>query len=296
MSPHLKVNGRFLDVISRSGLEGKIAAMPSRTLTTRFLCLLAVACCSGCATGPANESFDLSATDARKALREMRESPRPLERPVVVIHGLGPPVGSWFLAHELRRLTGDRRVVTVSYDYLGTLDAARRRVVDAVGRRFPGDEPDSTGEVDVVAISMGGVVARDAAAPPAGAAGKRLKIARLFTISAPHRGAEMAALPAFLGRTQRDLRAGSPFLRGLARREEESPPYEVIPYTRLGDCIVGARNAAPPGVMPLWLPNLLLEEAHLTAFSDPRIVADIARRLRGETPFATLPAAPLPKG
>jgi hypothetical protein len=30
------------------------------------------------------------------------------------------------------------------------------------------------------------------------------------------------------------------------------------------------------------------------AFDDPRILADIARRLRNETPFSTLPAAPLP--
>ena len=31
-----------------------------------------------------------------------------------------------------------------------------------------------------------------------------------------------------------------------------------------------------------------------TGFDDPRIMADIARRLRGEAPFSTLPAAPLP--
>jgi len=250
----------------------------------------------GCATAPQNPSFKLAATDARKELREMRESPRALQRPVVIVHGLGPPVGSWAIEHELRRVTGDDRIVTVSYDYLGSFEHARRQLVDQVERHFPGDDPAETREVDVVAISMGGLVARYAAAPPEGTAGKRLKVARLFTISTPHRGAVMAALPAVLGQTQVDLRQHSPFLQELADREAKAPPYEVVPYARLGDCIVGERNAAPEGMTPLWVPNLLLEGSHLLAFSDPRIVGDIARRLRSEAPFATEPAEPLPKG
>jgi pimeloyl-ACP methyl ester carboxylesterase len=274
--------------------------MPPR-LSTLVSTAIAVGCVAGCATSPTNPSFDLAATDARKVLREMRESPRPLGRPVVVVHGLGPPVGSWWLARELRRLTRDERVVTVSYDYLGPMSASRRSVINAVEKRFPCDDPCFTREVDVVAISMGGVVARDAAAPlPQGAAragGKRLKIARLFTISSPHRGSAMAAaLPVLLGSTQRDLRAGSAYLRELERREAGGPAYEIVPYARLGDRIVGERNAAPAGMTPIWLPNLLLEGAHLSAFSDPRIVADIARRLRGEPPLATEPSEPLPKG
>ena len=79
----------------------------------------------------------------------------------------------------------------------------------------------------------------------------------------------MAALPALLGRTQLDLRRGSPFLRDLARREAALPTYEIVPYARLGDVIVGAANSAPLGITPLWVPNLLLEDGHLTAFADP---------------------------
>jgi pimeloyl-ACP methyl ester carboxylesterase len=250
----------------------------------------------GCATAPQNPSFNVAATDARKALREMRQSPRALERPVVIVHGLGPPVGSWAIERELRRLTGDDRVLTVTYDYLGSFEHARRQLVEQVEKQFPSDDPAATREVDIVAISMGGLVARYAAAPPEEVAGKRLKVARLFTISSPHRGAVMAALPAVLGRTQLDLREHSPFIRELAEREAAAPHYEVVPYARLGDCIVGEQNAAPEGMTPLWVPNLLLEGAHLLAFSDPRIVGDIARRLRGETPFATEPAQPLPRG
>ena len=254
---------------------------------------------AGCGTAPSNSSFDLAATEARKALREMRETPRQLERPVIVLDGLGPPVASWLLADQVRRATGgDRRdVVGVTFVFNLSLDDCRRRVVDAVERHFPSDDPLFTCEVDVVAMSMGGVVARYAAAPEPGARGKRLKIARLFTIASPHAGAELAALPPVLGQLQLDLRERSPFLRALARREAEAEAdYELYPYVRRGDCVVGDANAAPAGVTPLWLPNLPLENAHLAAWSDPRIVADIARRLRGETPFATMPAQPLPRG
>jgi pimeloyl-ACP methyl ester carboxylesterase len=250
----------------------------------------------GCATAPQNPSFNLAATDARKELREMRQSPRALRRPVIIVHGLGPPVGSWAIEHELRRVTGDDRILTAGYDYLGSFEHARRQVVGQVEKRFPNDDPAETREVDVVAVSMGGVVARYAAAPPEGAGGKRLKVARLFTISTPHRGAVLAALPAVLGQTQLDLREHSPFLRELAEREAQAPPYEVVPYARLGDRVVGERNAAPEGMTPLWVPNLPLEGSHLLAFSDPRIVGDIARRLRGDAPFATEPAEPLPRG
>ena len=271
---------------------GPMVPLPARLLSA----VLLGAAATGCATAPANPSFALSATDARKALREMRQAPRPLERPVVVVHGLGPAVASRVVANHIRRLTRDRRVITASYDSLGSFDAARRRVVGAVERAFPDRDPHRTREVDVVAISMGGVVARYAAAPPVDAKGKRLKVARLFTISSPHRGAAMAALPAVLGRTQRDLRRGSIFLRELARREAALPPYELVPYGRLGDAVVGAENTAPAGTTPIWVPNLLLEDAHLTAFADPRILADIARRLRREEPFASGPAEPLPRG
>lgn len=267
-----------------------------RTRERIILVMLVGALVAGCATAPTNPSFDLSATDARKALREMRESPRSLERPLVVLDGIGPPLASWLLADRLKRAVGDDRVVGVTFVFAGSFDECRRRVIEAVERRFPSSDPDYTREVDVVAVSMGGVVARYAAVPPVRCSGKRLNIARLFTISSPHRGADMAALPALLGRLQLDMREDSRFLRRLQRREVQGTKYELVPYARLGDRVVGERNAAPVGHTPLWLPNLPLEAAHLLCYTDPRIIADIARRLRREEPFADPRPEPLRKG
>jgi hypothetical protein len=63
---------------------------------------------------------------------------------------------------------------------------------------------------------------------------------------------------------------------------------------RLGDGIVGARYAAPPNTAPRWVPTPPLGDSHNGASKDPRILADILRRLRGESPITTTPQAPLP--
>jgi hypothetical protein len=265
------------------------------------LIVLAALLAGGCAgRGKTNPSFDVSMPDARRAMREMAHSPRPLERPVVVLDGMGPPLASAHLASALRRTTGDLHVIGVQFAFCFSLEDCRRRVIEAVERQFPSDDPEWTTEVDVIAHSMGGVVGRCAAAPLArgdgkgGAPGKRLKVARLFTISSPHRGSVMAsALPPLLGAVQVELREGSSFLHALGEREEPAR-YELVAYVRLGDVVVGDANASPDGLAPHWLSTPPLQDAHTLAFADPRIIADIARRLRGESPFATDPPAPLP--
>jgi hypothetical protein len=246
-----------------------------------------------------NPSFPVTGPEARAAMKAMEQSPRALDRPVVVLGGFNETcIGPNHIAGEVRRSTGDRRVLPISFAFCESLDDCRRRVIRDVDRAFPGDDPVWTREVDVIAISMGGVVARHAAAapPPGAPPGRRLRVARLFTISSPHRGAALATLPAmpFVGGVQTDLRPGSRFLRALAQREEPGGAYPVYPYVRLGDVLVGAPNAAPYGQDPWWVPTPPLQPAHLLAYCDKRIVADIVRRLRGEEPFAKVPPEPLP--
>ena len=230
----------------------------------------------------------------------MRREPKGIERPLVVLGGyLDPGMGPWWTARRIRALTGDRRILSVGVGACTTFDECRRRVIDEVERAFPSADLRLTTEVDVLAISMGGLVARHAAiAPPheEGAEGsppaKRLKIRRLFSISAPHRGARLARLPCFLP-LHRDMRAGSQFLKELesayAKRD-----YSLVPYVRLGDRLVGSANAAPQGEVPYWVSNPFIQPAHIGAVLDSRVLADIARRLRREEPFAKEPRTPLP--
>jgi hypothetical protein len=152
-------------------------------------------------------------------------------------------------------------------------------------------------EVDVIAFSMGGIIARYAASDGyATAHGRRLRIVRLFTVASPHTGATLADLPTLDARV-RDMREGSPFLLRLNSEESTTAPaqqrYELYTYVRLEDGVVGEQHAAPPGVTPWWVPSGFTL-SHILGGHDKRILADILRRLRNEEPFSTLPASPLP--
>lgn len=249
---------------------------------------------AGCATSPLNPSFSVDARAARAALGEMRSRVKPFPRPVVVVAGyLDPAMGCASVADILRAMTPDpSQVVSVPLFSVSSFESCRRRVIEAVEARFPSDDPARTTDVDMIGISMGGLVARDAAIPRDDAT-PTLSIRRLFTIATPHRGAEMAMLPT-LDQRVADMRPGSEFLRHL--NESFAPAeYETVAYVILGDAVVGEENTVPPGGVVHWLPNQPFQFAHLQVHRDPRILADVARRLRGESPFATDPPAPLPE-
>lgn len=241
----------------------------------------------------ANASFDVTVSDARQAMSEMRDEPKPLERPLVVLGGFcDPGFAPGLLRAQFRRLTGDDRVIGVSFLFCGDFGDCRDRVIRAVDKAFPSDDPNWTSEVDVIGVSMGGLVARYAAAPHEDdPTGRRLRVARLFTIGTPHGGASLAVLPTW-HRLQLDMREDSAFLRRL--QEAETGEVEIIPYVRLGDRIVGAQNAAPHGKTPWWLPAEPLQDSHIMATMDARIIADVARRLRGEPTLTSDPPEPLP--
>ncbi|MDQ3674718.1 MAG: hypothetical protein M3365_10125, partial [Gemmatimonadota bacterium] len=61
------------------------------------LLLPAALAAGGCAdSGPVNASFAVSSADARRAMREMADQPKTLERPVVVLSGFNDPgFASW---------------------------------------------------------------------------------------------------------------------------------------------------------------------------------------------------------
>ncbi|MDY7110120.1 MAG: hypothetical protein SYC29_15925 [Planctomycetota bacterium] len=246
---------------------------------------------AGCAADrPLNPSFPLTVAAARQALWQMQADPKPLQRPVLVLSGIHDPgLVAASLGNRLRRITTeDATIETISFFGTDTFDACRARLLDrAEAMAGSGEGGGLAGEVDVVAVSMGGLVARYAAmARPEDE--RKLRIRRLFTISSPHRGASMASLPT-LDRRIVDMRSGSAFLLALDAALEKAH-YELLCYVRLGDAIVGASNAAPPGRRAWWVqPGASL--AHLWAHEDRRIVADIARRLRGEAPFTRLPPA-----
>jgi hypothetical protein len=269
-----------------------------RRNASRLLVLAAVSLAamgpSGCtADKPLNPSFPLLTTDARRELLEMRANTASPSRPVLIIGGMfDPGVFAGGIARRIRStLSPGSPVATVDLFATGSMDEARDRIIHAVEQAWPSEDPRWTTEVDVIGFSLGGVAARHAAAHAAEGA-RRLRVGRLFTIASPHSGARLAALPSADSRVWA-LRNGSDFLAELADAGLGAP-YEVFAYVRLGDVVVGPENAGVNGEPPLWVAGPPLEPAHLAAYADPRILADIARRLRGETAYSSRPPAPIP--
>lgn len=268
----------------------------ARTLSSAVCGAIAVGVMlAGCtSTEPVNPSFPISLDDARAEVREMQASPKRAVRPVVVIGGYADVgVGADFVAQELRDVLGEETtIIAVASGLVGSFDDARDNVLRRVDERLPPRDPVWTEEVDVVGISMGGLVAEYAAMPREGGEGdRRLKIARLFTICSPLRGARAASVPTLESRVV-DMRPGSAF---LTRVNAAPRTFEVYPYCRLDDRIVGEENAAPEGRNPWWVATPPMRMAHLGSVCDRRIIADISRRLRGEDGYTVGVAAALPE-
>ncbi|HEY8747316.1 MAG TPA: hypothetical protein VIM11_05035 [Tepidisphaeraceae bacterium] len=245
---------------------------------------------TGCTSQSVNPSFSTQISVARNDLGRMESQPRHLHRPLVVVGGfLDPGFASGWLRHEFSSLTNDERIISVALGDCVTLDDCGDKIVEATERAFHSDSKSQTREVDVIGYSLGGLASRYAASPVANR--KRLTIARLFAISAPLQGALLAKDLPPLHPIQADLRPGSDVLATL---DAKSPAYAIYPYVCLGDHVVGESNAGLRGQVAWWVPHAPLADPHDGAFYDPRIVADIARRLRDEPPLATDPPAGLP--
>lgn len=214
------------------------------------------------------------------------------QRPVLVLAGWHAwRVSVSGLARLLHRLTGGPadQFHAIAYPFGTDLHGMARRVVQDVEKVWPTDEPHRTREIDVVAISMGGLVARVAAQLPLENGQKRLRVARLFTLATPHRGAKLASTIA-VDAAAKNMKPGSEFLNRL-NAGLPTAKYELVCYARLRDSWVGATNAAPPGRQPYWLSGARIG-SHVMISTDPRIQADIARRLRGEAPLALATSMP----
>lgn len=244
-----------------------------------------------------NPSFVTSETEAQADERRMRADLKPLERPVLIVGGYRSPdhfVES--MAIVLRRMTsGDRDdFVRQATWFSSDIETIAAELVDLVHAAYPSPNETETVEIDVVALSMGGLASRYAAdrlqAERPGS--RRLKINRLITLATPHRGAILAdSSPLFEDRAVSDMVRRSLFITKLD--EAYKGDYEIIPYVRLKDGVVGAINAAPPGRTAMWVSAPHFGGSHIGITEDLRIVTDVARRLRGEEPKAN-EGEPLP--
>jgi pimeloyl-ACP methyl ester carboxylesterase len=239
-----------------------------------------------------NPAFPVDAASLAAAHERLRSRTGPLERPLVVIGGWRSPRFSARAAERvLRRLTGAPAEQFLAISHAAHSDPARicDTVARAISSRFPDALADAARGIDVVGISMGGLVARRLASPTWCGTGNHppLNIRRLFTLSTPHQGALLARWirP---DRAASCMRPGSAYLAAL---DQELPraAYELHCYAHLHDWWVGTSNTSPQGRelnwvdTGSWLDTLL---SHFTINRDERVLTDVALRLRGLEPLA----------
>lgn len=241
---------------------------------------------SGCILNP-RFHVDEAALDADFA--RMRASPRALERPVVILGGWhSPGLANWGVGSLLWPYTSGQREDFLSITYpwrlrLRSAAAAARRIIEHHGLVHR--------DIDLIGISMGGLIARGLAADAFGLG--TLRVQRIFTVASPHRGAAIARW-VFLDSAAWDMRPGSAFLRRLDAVERA---HELHCYGALRDWWISCPNTAPPGLHPHWVDTprgLGRLCTHFAINREPRIMLDIARRLRGEPPISG-EAAPPPR-
>lgn len=267
----------------------------------RFVATLALLIFSfvltGCWGGPDNPSFAVAPSEAKQYIAKMSEQPVELERPVVILSGwIDPGFGPYRIRKALDKTTTGQPIVSVTYAMSFGYDTCRRRTIAAINEALGPPINGFTPEVDVICLSMGGLVARYAAAPIRNASTPedevRLNIVNFYSIGSPHRGARLAQIPTFEPMIA-PMRPGSDFLQYL---DEHEPSFsgEAVSYVLLHDGVVGADRADLEGSEFYWLPTPFTLEPHNEAMNDPRIVGDILRRLRGELPLASGAPVPLP--
>lgn len=195
------------------------------------------------------------------------------QRTLVFVHGLAANRSGFLPLQAYLRLHGHRRQICVDYRSSGTLERLalhlKREIDAAVGG----------GRIDIVAHSMGGLLARFYVQALGGAR----RVDRLITLGTPHHGTHAATfLPSTL---VRQLMPDGPFIGYLNSLE---PPEQVEMTSVIAGRDVLIQPAESAGC-PFGDVVRFDELGHLELLFRPQVFVEIAQRL-GRRAIATLEA------
>ncbi len=198
---------------------------------------------------------------------------RPDQRTVVMVHGLAANRSGFFPLQAYLRACGHRRIYAINYRSAGSLEALALRLKREIDARIRG------GRIDLVAHSMGGLVARFYLQQLGGAR----RVDRLVTLGTPHRGTHAANfVPSAL---VRQLLPEGPFIRHL----NELPPPEGVTVTSLvagRDLLIQPVDAAQ---CPFGECLRFEDLGHLELLFRPQVLEQIGRILESEPALGSRP-------
>jgi pimeloyl-ACP methyl ester carboxylesterase len=205
------------------------------------------------------------------ALRRPRVHPIALDgrRPVIFVHGYAQHAANFVcLARRLRR-DGWPHLYSVNHlSAVSTIERNASRLDGWIDRVL--DESGAT-EIDLVAHSMGGLVARACIAARAGRG-----VARLITLGTPHQGTEAFR---WLARDPAEMRAGSPLLHRLAARDDVPSLVDCTSiYSAHDALVVPPGNAYYPGAFNIEVQAL----GHMSLLFSRRVYELVRENLVAE--------------
>lgn len=197
-----------------------------------------------------------------------RPRPRPErrreQRTLVFVHGLGANRSGFLPLQAYLRLHGHRRQLAFNYRSAGSLERLAVQLKRAIEAGVGG------GRIDLVAHSMGGLVARAYLQLLGGAR----RVDRLVTLGTPHLGTHAANfIPSAL---VRQLLPGSPFLAYL-NAQPAPAGVEVTSIVAGRDLLIQPVDAAR---CPFGESLRFDDFGHLELLFRPEVFAQIAARLR----------------
>lgn len=170
-------------------------------------------------------------------------------RPVVFVHGLAGHKGNFRPMSAFFHTQGRRRLYGVSLPPRDTTKGHAEHLSRMIERVLEANEMPE-GQVDLVAHSRGGIVARLALNDVLTAR----RVARLVTVGTPHGGTVTARYAR--GRHLDELRPDSPVIAQLARQLPWTGPPMVCLYSREDPLVAPAEHAQVPGATSVELEGL----------------------------------------
>lgn len=217
--------------------------------------------------------FALSTAFPHSNVIQRKPAPGIVQRPLVMLHGMGGSAGNVAAIRLWVQLHSPRPIHVFGYAMKSNIDDVAEQFeawLLEVAETYPEEN------FDIIAHSMGGIIARKALHNPT----LRAKTRRLLTLGSPHRGTLLARWGG--NRFVAALRPDSPFVKSInaeAAREVELEEVEIVSFwSRRDVMILPPENATLEGA---W--NIEMHEStHMSWMVKPRLIARIVDVLDSE--------------
>jgi triacylglycerol esterase/lipase EstA (alpha/beta hydrolase family) len=197
-------------------------------------------------------------------------------RPVILLHGFAMNQTQWWWMGRRLQKRGSGPLYGMTYFSLQSVARSARHLSQFVERVR---EKEHGARVDIVAHSLGGVVARYYIERLGGEAA----VERVITIGSPHHGSATGRLAPLIPAT-RDMGSASPLLAELGPLREARPRVSYTSIWSRADAIIVPPESS--AISPAGEDCIFDDLGHLTLVVSPRVIDLVAERLRPEAKVA----------